>query len=66
MSATTNGVYLVTDSDEFFLGRTYDILQGTSNWGQGISLSVLIMDIVQAITSDPKENSQTITIEIRD
>lgn len=63
MSVTTNGVYLVTDEEECFLGRTDDILQGS---GEGVSLQAMIMDIVQDIIGDPIEDLRTITIEVRE
>lgn len=69
MSVTTHGVYLVTDEDECFLGRTKDILNGFNVEkfpGEGISYQSFLMDIVQGIVSDPIENSQTVTIEIRE
>lgn len=68
MSVTTQGVYLVTEEDEFFLGRVMDILQKSPRepWGQGISLTALLMDIVQDIVDNPTENSKEFTIEIRE
>jgi hypothetical protein len=69
MSVTTNGVYLVVDDEEFFIGRTGDILRGLVKEefpGEGMSLQAIIMDIVQDIVSDPVGESRTFTIEVRE
>jgi hypothetical protein len=69
MSVTTNGVYLVVDDEEFFIGRTDDILRGLVKEkfpGEGMSLQAIIMDIVQDIVSDPVGDSRIITIEVRE
>jgi len=65
MSTTKQGAYLVTEGDEFFLGRVHDILRKSPAFGQGISFHAILMDIVQEIISDPISDSQSVTIEIR-
>lgn len=69
MNVTAQGVYLVTNGDEHFIGNVGDILDGyyiPGFPGEGISFRTLIMDIVQEIVSDPLRSSETITIKIRD
>jgi hypothetical protein len=60
-------VFLVTRTDEVFLGTVNEIMHGfveSSDW-RGISCGSLLSDIVADILCDPDQNSQLFAITLR-